>query len=789
MLNNSLTRITLRKPWFGVLMAAAILVVSIVGLLNTKMMPDLRVFFASNNPDKVELDQFETDFVREDSALIVLTAKNGDIFTPQVVSAVADTVERAWRLSYVRRVDAVTNFQYSRLENGVLRVSDLIPNPHSASDEELLMARTESLSSTELIGSLLNDQASVTAIRIVFFMPGIDPRTEAPQVLGELQTLKSHIEEKHSAVEVHLTGTVPMNATFTLAARKDLKTLFPLMVVVVLLLVGVVLQMASAIGIVLLMVVISAAASLSLLGWFNIALNIATVMSPLIVMTLSVAAATHFLSAIRRELNDARLTNSKREMRREVVQRALTRHGLPIILSLVTTIMGFLALNFSISPPFRQLGNAVACGLFVTLILTLTLLPSLVILLPFKPLKKPSRMQSWIEQLPRLMARWPTPVWGSVLLLTLGVGLSGLNSLRLEDDFIAYFDRSFEFRQDTDYIEKNLTGLRVLEYPFRAKSAGGAYATDFLTQVDAFAQWMRKQPHVASVQTPTDTLKRLVMNMNDDKPDAYRLPQSNEEAAQYMLMYEMSLGYGMDLTDRIMLDKSGVRVSVILRNLTTADTRALEARATKWIEQNAELLRAEPTGIAHVFTLLAFRDAKAMLVGTMVALVLISLGMMLVLRDWRLGIISLVLNLLPAILAFGLWGHIRGDVTLAISVVAAMTFGIVVDDTIHILAGYRRNRRNGLNRYDAIDRTLKYVGKAVVTTSLALLAGFGVMSLSGFAINSDMAFLTMLTIALALLCDLILLPLLLMVGGGNDGHSQSEQIPLRKDIPNSNELC
>lgn len=777
MFSGALIRINLRNPWVGIFLALLILVASAIGLRNTTMIPDIRVFFGQENPDKISLDQFETQFVREDSALIAITAKDGEIFTPQVIDAVADTVDSAWKLSYVRRVDSITNFQHSRVEDGTLVVSDLITDPRSVNPDTLNKARLEALSRPEIVGSILNNDSSATAVRVLFFMPGIDPRSEAPQVLGELQEIKSEIEKKHTAVKVHITGTVPMNANFTLAARKDLKTLVPIMLVMVILVVGIALQMASATGLILLMVTISAVTSIGILGWFRTPLNIATVMSPLIVMTLSVAAATHLLSAIRREMSASDMMQANREKRTSIVQQALLRHIKPITISLLTTIIGFLALNFSISPPFRQLGNSVAAGLFVTLLMTQTLLPALIILLPIKAPNQASRVQRWVEQIPSLLIRLPRLLWGGIFVLLLGIALAGISKLQLEDDFVAYFDHSFEFRQDTDYIEDKLTGLRVLEYPFHAEAASGIYEPDFLAEVDAFVEWLRKQPHVVSVQTPTDTLKRLVMNMNDDDPATYRLPSSKEEAAQFMLLYEMSLGYGMDLTDRIMLDKSGLRVSVVLRGVTTADTRILEANASKWIGQNTQRLKSEPTGIAHVFTLLAFRDAKAMLAGTALALLLISLGVMLVLRDWRLGIISLVPNLLPAILAFGLWGHIRGDVTLAISVVAAMTFGIVVDDTIHFLAEYSRQRKKGRSSTDAVNATFTYVGSAIVTTSIALLVGFGVMSMSGFAVNSDMALLTLITILFALLCDLILLPLLLIHFPGSTAKNVSINAP------------
>ena len=346
-------------------------------------------------------------------------------------------------------------------------------------------------------------------------------------------------------------------------------------------------------------------------------------------------------------------------------------------------------------------------------------------------------------------------------MLTLGAIVPGIAKLQFEDDFVAYFDHSFQFRRDTDRIEENLTGLRTLEYPFDAGQPEGVYEPAFLQQVDGFVGWARSQPHVVSVQSVTDTIKQLSMNMNDDDAKAYRLPDARANAAQYVLLYEMSLGYGMDLSDRLSLEKSTLRVTVVLQNVTTADTRHFEDKAAQWIAANAPLLSAAPTGIAHVFTLIAFRDAKAMVVGTLLALVLVSLAMMVLLRNLRMALISLVPNLLPAALAFGLWGFLSGQVTLAISVVAAMTFGIVVDDTIHMMMAFNRNRRAGRSHEEASIAAVTEVGRPVIITSLSLMAGFFVMSFSGFALNSDMALLTACTVGFAMLADLFLLPVLL----------------------------
>jgi len=739
--------------------AAALVVIglAIAGLQFISMSPDLRVFFSDENPDKVELDAFEDKFVREDSGIIAIAPKSGVIFSPETIKVVHEVVERAWHLPYVRRIDAITTFQDSRAEGDAVLVEDLLPDPLSASQSELDQARLRALARPEVVGSLINPDASMTQVRVLFLLPGIDLRNEAPEAYRAMLELEREIEAEFPDIDVLVSGTAAMNASFTLAARKDLKTLLPAMVIATILILGFSLRSGRGAGIALSVSLASALSGISALCWAGVPLNTATVMAPLIILTLSVAGVTHILSAVGNALE--KLSSPDRVQRLTTIASVLQRTGPSVSLSLITTMIGFLALNFSISPPFWQLGNAVAAGLAVSLLLTLTLVP--VILVNWAPHSAGVTRQS---QRLNMLATWTlrnkTPVvFMSILALSLSV--PGIAQLKFEDDFVAYFDDSFKFRRDTDRIEQHLTGLRTLEYPFEAQASEGVYDPEFLQQVDSFVGWARQYSNVASVQSVTDTIKQLSMNMSNDSPDAFRVPKTQAEAAQYILLYEMSLGYGMDLSDRLSLDKSALRVTVVLQNVTTADTRMFETSAKNWISRNAPLLQAAPTGIAHVFTLIAFRDAKAMIMGTLLALVLVSLSMALVLRSFRLALISLVPNLLPAALAFGLWGLLSGQVTLAISVVAAMTFGIVVDDTIHMMMAFDRFRRDGLSREEATTAAVVEVGRPVIITSLSLMVGFFIMSFSGFALNSDMALLTACTVGFAMLIDVFLLPVLL----------------------------
>ena len=164
-----------------------------------------------------------------------------------------------------------------------------------------------------------------------------------------------------------------------------------------------------------------------------------------------------------------------------------------------------------------------------------------------------------------------------------------------------------------------------------------------------------------------------------------------------------------------------------------------------------------------MFAHIGKRNIISMLAGTTIALVLISLIMIIALRSFKLGLVSMVPNLVPAAMGFGIWGIFVGEIGLGLSVVTSMTLGIVVDDTVHFMSKYRRARvEKGYDSEQAVRYAFTSVGRALLVTSVVLIAGFLVLSFSAFKLNSDMGLLTALVIALALLADFLLLPPLLM---------------------------
>jgi predicted RND superfamily exporter protein len=503
---------------------------------------------------------------------------------------------------------------------------------------------------------------------------------------------------------------------------------------------------------------------MGLAGWLGIQVTPPLSSAPTMITTLAVANSVHFLVTFLQKVRGG-------ESQRDAILESLRINLQPITITSITTAIGFLSMNFSDAPPFRDLGNVVAMGVIASFICSMAILPALMLLLPVHKKTGQGRTAPIMDSLANQVVHYQKPVLVGMVILVAGL-IAFVPRNELNDEFVKYFDQRVAFRVDTDYTTENLTGLYNISYSLGAGEPGGISEPSYLQKLDEFANWFRAQPEVMHVNTLSDTMKRLNKNLHGDDPEWYRLPDKRELAAQYLLLYEMSLPYGLDLNNQINVDKSASKLDVSVKSISSNQTIALEARAQRWLEDNAPTsMHAHGASPSVMFSHIGKRNIHSMLVGTTVALVLISFILVFALRSLRIGLISIIPNLVPAGMAFGLWGLFVGQVGLALSIVAGMTLGIVVDDTVHFLSKYLRARREeGLSAPNAVRYAFHTVGTALWTTSAVLMTGFLVLVYSPFELNSGMGLLTAITIGLALLADFLLLPTLLMAldKGNND---------------------
>ena len=545
-----------------------------------------------------------------------------------------------------------------------------------------------------------------------------------------------------------------MNRAFADATKDDLETLTPIVFLIIIAVAMALLRSALSTVAIVAMILFAINTTMGFAGWLGTVFSPTNAGVPIIVMVITVAHSihivTHVLFGMRRGLE-----------RNAAVAESMRSNAWPVFLTSLTTMIGFLSLNASDAPPFHVLGNFVAFGVLCAFVYSMTLLPALLSILPLRVSLAQTGRRDFFERFADFVIERRTFLLWSVTLVAVFL-MTGIPRNELTDNWTRYFDDRYEFRRDTDYVIENLTGLDLLEYSLNAGREGGITEPGYLHTVDDFAKWYREQSGVSHVQAFPDIMKRLNKNMHGDDPAFYRLPDAPELAAQYLLLYELSLPLGSDLNDRINVAKSATRMTVVARNMSTRDLRELDEQAQVWLRTNAPDLTTAASGVSVIFAHISERNIHSMLRGTIIAMALISLILIWVFKSVRLGLVSLVPNFIPAAMSFGLWGYLIGYVGLASSVVVAVTFGIIVDDTVHFLSKYLKARREGLLAPEAVRSAFRTVGHALWTTTVILSAGFLVFATSGFELSWALGLLVTITIIFALAADFLLLPTLLI---------------------------
>ncbi|HEB02396.1 MAG TPA: hypothetical protein ENI12_04105 [Nitrospirae bacterium] len=471
------------------------------------------------------------------------------------------------------------------------------------------------------------------------------------------------------------------------------------MFLVLLLVLGIIQRSFSGVLSTSIIIAISMVTAMGLAGWLGIALTTASTNAPIIILTLAVADSIHILSTVFQNMR-------KGKPKHEAIAESLRVNLMPVFLTSITTAIGFLSMNFSDAPPFRDLGNIVAIGVMAAFVYSVLFLPALLAVLPVrvKPDSKAARCRS-CEGLANFVIKRQKPLfWG--MLAAIVIITAGTTQIELDDDWIKYFDKKFAIRQAADFAQENLTGFDIVEYSLDSGETGGINNPEYLAKLDEFKTWYLGQDKVVHVNTISDTLKRLNRNMHGDDEAYYRIPESRELAAQYLLLYEMSLPFGLDLNNQINVDKSSTRFTATIRDSTTTELREMDTKARAWLKENApEHMFTYGSGISIMFAHISKRNINSMLGASLGALVLISGILILALRSLKLGVLSLIPNLAPAFMAFGVWGVLVGQVGLGLSVVVSLTLGIVVDDTVHFMSKYLRARReHALSPEEAVSR-------------------------------------------------------------------------------------
>jgi uncharacterized protein len=721
-----------------------------------KITTDYKIFFNAENPELRAFEALETTYTQADYYLIALHTEDGDLFNARHLQAIVELTEASWQTPYSIRVDSLSNFQHTTAVEDDLQIADLVEEPLRFTDEDIIRVRNIALSEPSLVHRLVSDDGKTAGVMVTLQYPEGENSDYVPEVAVFSAALVEKFSARYPELQFARTGMTLFDYAMFEILQNDMARLLPMMLLLITFLIVATLRSVSASLISLTLLIMAAVASSGVAAWIGIIFSSPVSMAPLMVLTLALANSMHILVAALQGMQDGK-------DKQTAITHSLAIKFKPVMVTTITTIIGFSSLNFSDAPPMGDMGSIAALGILIAWVFSMTFLPAAWLIMPFSDQTTRKDNRIYLEKTAAFVIKNSK---ACILVIGLSavtlIGLIPLNDFG--ETFNQFFPESSQLRRDTDFTTSHLTGPYTLEFSLGSGSANGISSPDYLQELDRFTNWLKQQPEVMHVYVFSDVQKRLNRTMHGDQDAWYKIPDNRRLAAQYLLLYEMSLPYGLDLRSQIDIDKSATKTVIILNEISSTEIREFKNRAETWLRNNApESMQATGAGTAVMFAFLSYRMISSMLGGTALAFVLIAGVLVIALQDLRLGALSLVPNLFPAAVTLGIWALTVGQLGMIASVITAITMGLVVDDTVHLLASYSHARKKlMLSAAQSVRYSLVHVGKAVWSTTIVLTGGFLVLAYSDFSLNHQLGMLSAMTISIAIILDFFLLPALLI---------------------------
>ena len=735
-----------------------------MGAKDAQFSANQRDFFKANDTNLGNLIQIEEDYTSDKNVMVLVEPHNRNVFTPDTLKAIQQLTEFGWSIPYSQRVESLSNHLYTRVDGDDLLVEFLVEDVDALTPQELLVRKRYATAKVGVRDYLITQQGDLSLVSVILNFPEADSGQAAVEVVQYVRDYVNEMEAQYPDIDFRVVGGVAVETSLPAIIEEDGRTIFPFALILVF--AFLIFTLRDFIGNIACIVtaLLAIMAGMGAVLWTGVKVSPILVNTPAIIVIIAMADCIHLMVNYAQGL--ARGLDKK-----AALEKSIEVNFSPIIFTSLTTAVSFFALNFSESPPFAHMGTAAGVGILYAMLASLSFLPALVYYLPSKA--------KGVTKLPNMggLIRFYQPhankiIVGFVLVMVTLASFIPLN--RLDDNFVEFFDEDLEVRRDMDFMIERISGSVVVNISIPATENGGIYDPLYLNLLQDLDDRLQENPQLRFTTSLLEVMKTLNKNLHEDDPDWYRIPESRELASQYLLMYEMSLPFGQDLNNLINFDRSETRVIAVYDQLSDKELIDLEHQIQHWLDQHQFDTKHATIGSANLaFAHMQYTNVNNLSKGFVVALILPYTTSSDLFRSWSLGLISMVPNLFPAAMAFGVWALISGKIGFGMSVGITITLGIVVDDTIHFLAKYKYAREQlHLNNHDAVQYAMDTVGVAMLLTTAMMSIAFTSLLFSDFIPNQDLGLITIITIVCAVLVDLILLPILLLKLFGDEPGTQ-----------------
>jgi len=803
---QALARLIHGRPWPVILVTAALSLSLSLGLPLLRLDASNESLLRQTDPAIRDYNAFRDQFGRGKLIFAALAAE--DVFEPAVLRRLKSLhQDLAARVPHLREVTSLINVRHTRGQGQTLIVEEFLARL-PGTGEEAARVREEALSNPLYLNRLVSADARLAAVVLEtepfssaarkgtmgtqeealagFRAPSpqlparelyLTPAEKAEQAAAVLAVAALH---QTPGARLLLTGHPLVSVLLKRIMAGDILRFLSLSLAAVALLLGLTFRRWSGVVLPLLVVSLALTSTLGSMGLLGVTIKLPTVILPSFLLVVGVGDSVHILALYYRRLD-------RTGSREEAVVFALGHSGLAVIMTTLTTAAGLLSFLGAEVAPIAELGLFAAVGVGLALVYTLLLLPALLALTPVRERTPPSLaaarhprdrdqgggsevlpgtglLDRFLGTLAGLAAARPRAVTLAGLVL-LGLALWGTTDLRLSHDPLAWLPPGSDLRRATRVVDLHLKGSVPLEVVVDTGRENGLHRPEVLAALDRLAGWLEEgevKPRPGKVISLARVVKEINQALHEDRPEFYRLPESQRLISQELLLFEAA--GSDDLEELVDPAFSRTRVTIMLPWHDTLDylplIRQVEA---SFKEALAGLARVTVTGHAALYS----RTLKALLGSAvrsyLLCLVAISLMMALLLGNLRLGLAAMIPNLTPILLTLGLMGWADLPFDLETMLIFSIALGLAVDDTIHFLVNFRRYQGLTGEPKAAVRSTLLTSGRAMVMTSLVLGAGFLIFGLASLRPLALFGLLTCLAVLLALAADLLQAPALMIL--------------------------
>jgi hypothetical protein len=772
----------------------AVVIAFAAQMKNLHMDTSTEGFLHKDDPLRIEYNVFRDQFGRDEKVLIAIQSEN--IFTIDFLNKLNKLhKELENNLPYIDEVNSLINARNTRGTEDSLIVDDLfeeLPTTNKALEIKKQLAKNNPL----FKDLLLDEAGTITTIVIdTATYTSLDkngnplPKAESDdefadesesEEINENRKFLSDIENNEIVrktneivasyqsddFKILVSGTAVINAELKASMTSDMQKFIKFVLLIMAIFLALMFKRISGVVLPLITVIFTVISALSLMAIFQAPVTVVTQILPSFLLAVTIGASIHLLSIFFKEFD----LNKDKKL---ALRYAMGHSGLAIVMTSITTAAGLWSFSFSELAPVANLGKFASAGVIVGLLFTIILLPAAISLLRLKPknivleddCETQNLMDKILVKISNISVSYPKQIIAISTVIIL-VSLVVASQLRFSHKPIVWFDQEHPVRVATNVVDDKMKGSVTLEIVVDTKKENGLYEPEILNSIDKFSKEIMDlksdKYFVGKTLSLVDIIKETNKALNENRKEAYLIPQDKNLIAQELLLFENS--GSDDLEDFVDSSFSKARITVKLPYLDAMDYMILIKEINTKIDENFKnKAEVTVTGISNLLSRIMEAAMSSSAISYILALFLITIMMLILIGHIKIGLVSMIPNIAPILIMTTIMVIFDMPLDMFTMLIGAIAIGLAVDDTVHFMHNFRRYEliHNDIDK--AVRLTLLTTGRAMVVTTIVLSFGFFVFMGASMSNIFNFGLLTGIAIIVAVLADFFLVPAIMKV--------------------------